>query len=297
MGRCAQKLPAEFHFIQLCDAHALLICRNVLCDNIHCDLAEKEIWRDPRGRGNARRFKHIENDFPGKRPGRHAIGLQIVRHVQENFVDGVDDDILRGNILEIDLINAGAVFHIVRHPRRRNEEVDSQRRVRLQRRKEMRRPLQLVPRRVSLPLGIDLPDPLLDFKKPPTPGDAVALEGGRDSKADGLVRPALVRDDKMRIQRVEAALAALYRGIEGLQVDGDIDALFHDANLLLPLRAVLFFPHLTTNSAPLATGSLPNRPACPQVPPSLDKCRIWRYHNPNEYSLGSLPTPEICLQL
>ena len=50
----------------------------------------------------------------------------------EHLVDGVDHNIFRGNILEIDLIDAGAVFHVVRHPRRRDDEVNGQRRVCLQ---------------------------------------------------------------------------------------------------------------------------------------------------------------------
>ena len=69
--------------------------------------------------------------------GGEFVGVQVVRHVHEHLVDGVDHNIFRGNILEINLIDAGAVFHVVRHPRRRDDEVNRQRRVCLQLREEV----------------------------------------------------------------------------------------------------------------------------------------------------------------
>ena len=36
----------------------------------------------------------------------------------------------------------------------------------------------------------------------PAPGDTVALKRGCDRKADGLVRPALIRNDEVCVQRV-----------------------------------------------------------------------------------------------
>ena len=53
-----------------------------------------------------------------------------------------------------------------------------------------------------LPSGIRFLHPLLDFKQPSASGDTVAFEGGRDGKADGLVRPALIRDNKICVQRI-----------------------------------------------------------------------------------------------
>ena len=63
---------------------------------------------------------------------REFVGIQVVRHVHEHLVDGVDYDVLRRDILEVDLIDAGAVLHVVRHPRRRDDEVNRQRRICLQ---------------------------------------------------------------------------------------------------------------------------------------------------------------------
>ena len=42
----------------------------------------------------------------------------------------------------------------------------------------------------------------LYFKQPSTPGDAIVLEGGRDGKADGLIRPAFVCDNEVCVQRI-----------------------------------------------------------------------------------------------
>ena len=83
------------------------------------------------------------------------------------------------------------------HARRRDDEVNGKGRVLLQLGEEIRRAFQFSPRRVMLPSGVCFLDALLDFKQPPTPGDTVALERGCDRKADGLVRPALVRNDEV----------------------------------------------------------------------------------------------------
>ena len=66
----------------------------------------------------------------------------------------------------------------------------------------MRRAFQSASRCVVLPSGIRFLHALLDFKQPPASGNAVAFEGGRDGKADGLVRPALIRNNEICVQRI-----------------------------------------------------------------------------------------------
>ena len=56
--------------------------------------------------------------------------------------------------------------------------------------------------RAVLPSGIRFLHPLLDFKQPSAPGDTVAFEERRDGKADGLIRPAFIRDNKICVQRI-----------------------------------------------------------------------------------------------
>ena len=53
-----------------------------------------------------------------------------------------------------------------------------------------------------LPSGVSFLDALLDLKQPPATGDTIALERGCNCKADGLVRPALIRNDEVCVQRV-----------------------------------------------------------------------------------------------
>jgi len=201
-GLMRPKLTPELHLIQLRNADAVLVGGDVLRHNVHCHFAEEKIRTDPGGCCDAGCLKYVEDDLHGEVMCRELVGIQVVRHVHEHLVDGVDYDVLRRNVLEIDLIDAGAVLHVVRHPRRRDDEVNRQRRVCLQLREEVRCAVQSVSRCVVLPSGIRFLHPLLDFKQPPASGDAVALEGGRDGKADGLVRPAFVRDNKVCVQRI-----------------------------------------------------------------------------------------------
>ena len=84
-----------------------------------------------------------------------------------------------------------------------------------------------MPRRVVLSSCVCLPDTLPDLKQPCSPGDSVAFKRRRDGKTDGLIRPALVCHNKVRIQRIEAALPAFDGGVEGFQVDCDVGSVFH----------------------------------------------------------------------
>ena len=126
------KLAPELHLIQLCNADAVLVGRDVFRHNVHCHFAEEKIRADSCGCCDAGCFKHIEDDLHGEVMCRELVSIQVVRHVHEHLVDGVDYDVLRRDILEVDLIDAGAVLHVVRHPRRRDDEVNRQRRICLQ---------------------------------------------------------------------------------------------------------------------------------------------------------------------
>ena len=131
------KLTPELRLIQLCNADAVFVGGDVLRHNIHCHFAEEKIRADSCGCCDAGCFKHIEDDLHGEVMCRELVSIQVVRHVHEHLVDGVDHDVLRGNIFEINLIDAGAILHVVRHPRRRDDEVNRQIRVCLQLRVEV----------------------------------------------------------------------------------------------------------------------------------------------------------------
>ena len=126
------KLTPELHFIQFGYSDAVLVGGDVLRYNVHCHFAEEKIRADSCGCCDAGCFKHIEDDLHGEVMCRELVSIQVVRHVHEHLVDGVDYDVLRRDILEVDLIDAGAVLHVVRHPRRRDDEVNRQRRICLQ---------------------------------------------------------------------------------------------------------------------------------------------------------------------
>ena len=97
--------------------------------------------------------------------------------------------------------------------------------------------------RAVLPSGIRFLHALLDFKQPSTPGDTVAFEGRRDGKADGLIRPAFICNNKVCVQRLSAAPPALHGGVEGFQVDCDVSALLHLLCLRFLLRLALMTFH------------------------------------------------------
>lgn len=100
--------------------------------NIHCHFAEEKVRPDSRSCRDAGCLKHIKDDLYCKLVRRQLISFQIVRYVHEHFVDGVNHNVLRCDVLEVNLIDAGAVLHVVRHSRRRDDEVNRQRRVCLQ---------------------------------------------------------------------------------------------------------------------------------------------------------------------
>ena len=174
----------------------------MLGDYIHRHFAEVEVCANSRSCRDTGCREDIQNDLHGKVMGRQLVGGEVVGDIHEHLVDGVDDDVLRCDILHVNLIDAGAVLHVVRHARRRDDEVNGKGRVLLQLREEVRRALQPSPRRVMLPSSVCFFDALPDFKQSPTPGDTVALERRCDRKADGLVRPALIRNDEVCVQRV-----------------------------------------------------------------------------------------------
>ena len=123
--------PAVGELIELCNADAILIRLDVLCHDVHGHFTKIEIWSDTGSCGDPHRVKHIQDHLPSQFPWCKAISAQIVSDVHKHFVDGVRMDILRRDIFEIDLKDAGAVVHIELHARRSNQVVQRQLRVSL----------------------------------------------------------------------------------------------------------------------------------------------------------------------
>ena len=128
---------AVAHFVQFCDADTALVGWNMLGHNVHSYFAQIKIGSDTGSGCDAGGFQHIQNDFSGQVPGREPVGGKVVCHIHEDLVDGIDNDVLRGDVLHIHLINAGTVFHIIGHAGRRNDEVNGKGGIGLELGKEM----------------------------------------------------------------------------------------------------------------------------------------------------------------
>ena len=147
----------------------------MLCHNVHRYLAEIEIGANPcRGR-DAGCLDHIQNNLSGKFTGRQLVGGKVVGHIYEHLIDGVDNNILRGNVFQVDLVDPGAVFHVIGHPRWCDDKVNLHLRVFLQFREEVGLALQHSAGSIMPTSNICFLDSLLDFKEPSTPGDAIRL--------------------------------------------------------------------------------------------------------------------------
>ena len=141
-------------------------------------------------------------------------------------------DILRRDIPQIDLVNPSTVFHIEGHAGRRSDVINFHGRI-------VRKDLSIPGLAGEGPPGspeaagcIDFFHFLHDFKEACPARDPVGLEGGRHGETYGLVGPGDVSHYQVGLQRIQATLAALHGGVEGLKIDGQICAvLFHECLL------------------------------------------------------------------
>ena len=108
------------------DTHPVAIWRDVFGDDIHGDLAEVEIAADTGGGGDAGFLQYLQNDPHGKLAGGAAQGSQVVGGIDENLIDGIDMDILRGDMAKVNRIDAGAVCKILGHLGRGNDVIDGE---------------------------------------------------------------------------------------------------------------------------------------------------------------------------
>ena len=100
---------------------------------------------------------------------RELVGVKVVGNIHEHFVDGVHNDILRCDVLHVDLVDTGTVFHVIGHSRRSDNKVDFQFRVFLQLRKQIGGAFQFVPRRIVPTAIIGLLNALFYFKQTSAP--------------------------------------------------------------------------------------------------------------------------------
>ena len=221
--RMLPQQAAVAFFVQLRDAHTVLVGGDVLGLNVHRDLGEIEVAADARCGRDAGRSQNVLNDAHGEIVGRQAVQLQIGRCIKEDLVYRVAVDVLRRDVLEVDVIDFCALGDVVCHLRRRDNVVQLPLRVSAQIVGVGRFPGKTAAGGTGAPPDVDLAHLLHDLEQPRATGDTVSLQRGGHRKTDGLLSAGGICHDKVRRQRVEVAFDTFDRGVEGFQVDGHID--------------------------------------------------------------------------
>ena len=201
------ELSAVAHFVKLRNADAVFIRRNVLCHDVHGDLAEIEVCADARRGRDACGAQHIEDHGLRQFAGRHVVGFEVAGHVHHHLINGVDVNILGRNVFEVDIVDLRADLNVFRHLRRCDKIPHRTQRI-SRKLTGVTAFLKEVAARFALPFGVDLLDALDYFEKSRSAGDAVGLQGRRHGKADGLLRAAEVCHDQIGRHRVKPALHA-----------------------------------------------------------------------------------------
>ena len=149
--------------VQFGDPDAVLVGRNVFCHDVHCDLGQIQVRADPRRGGDPRGGEDIPDQLHGEVAGGEFVEFQIRSRVDEHLVDGVNVDVVRRDVFQVDAVNLRADLDVTRHARHGNDAIQFQRRIRRQFRRARRFAAETVSRRDALPPGVDLPDLLYHF--------------------------------------------------------------------------------------------------------------------------------------
>ena len=118
-GPVGPEQAAVGHLIELGDPYPVPVCRNMFGDNIHGHLCQVHIGADSGCGSDTRLRQDITDNTAGQLMGTDGICIQVIRNIHEHFINGVDMDIFRSNILQIDLIDPGRILHIAGHLRYR----------------------------------------------------------------------------------------------------------------------------------------------------------------------------------
>jgi len=83
----------------------------MLCHNIHGYLAKIQVCAYASGGSDTRFVKDITYHLHGKLSGGHMVGSQIIGHVHENLVNGVNVYVLGGDVFQIYLVYPCASYN------------------------------------------------------------------------------------------------------------------------------------------------------------------------------------------
>ena len=231
--------PAVGHLVQFGDAYPVCVGRTVLRLDVHGDLAEVEVGADAGGGRDARFPEHFLDELACQLVRGELVGPEVGGGVNEDLVDRIDVDVLRGDVAQVDAVDVAADLHVMCHPGRGDDVVELQGRVTLQLRVDAAPGAEALSRRIPAPVGVDASDCLHDLEQPCAPRNAVGFEGRGDGQADGLLRAARIGYDQMRVECIQAPVHALYGGVEGLQVDGDIGTGFRGGLRLFQTKLMI----------------------------------------------------------
>ena len=171
-------------------------------------------------------------------------------------------DVLGRCVVQINIVNACAVAHIVRHARRCDNIVELQRGVCRKLRRAARLSGERMTGRSGAARGIDLPHRLHNLEEAGAARNAVGLERRRHCETDCLFGAGRVRHDEIRRHRVKTPLHTFHRGIKRLEIDGKICPFSHGAP---PFRLIHLyyisllseFQALFADKAPVWFGTIP----------------------------------------
>ena len=237
---------AEGLLVQLGNPDAFGVGWDVLCDDVHRQLAEVEVAADAGRGGDAGGVVDLSDDGFGQLPGGQMVVLEISRYVHKNLVDRIDMDILRRDVFQVDRVDFGRRLHIIGHPGRDNQVGNLPGGVLLQspgvkggcpqgRFPVFHHGRMIADGRLQTRF-VGLFDLLDHLEQPRPPGDAVGLQRRGDRQADGLFGPGGVGHHQVGGQRVELPGDAFGGGVIGFQVDGEIG--LHRWTNHLPKRLV-----------------------------------------------------------
>ena len=185
------ELPAKAHNIKLSNANSILVRRNMLCNNIHGSLTQKEVGSNSGRCGNSGFVQHLANYLNRKLMGTHLIKWQVRCRINKNFINRINVNILRRKIAQVNIVDSGRILNVKCHTWRCHYI------------------LKLLPR-----LPFDFASLSLNLKKPRPPAEPVSLKSRRYRKTNSFTGATLVRHNKLSRKRVEQPFPAFHRGIK-----------------------------------------------------------------------------------
>ena len=114
------------HLVELGDACPIRAGGYMLGNDIHRDLGKVEVGAETdRGR-NARLGQNVRDEHGGELVCRHAGCAQVARHVDEDLVNGVDVNVLGGDMAQVYLVNLRAALKVEGHAWRGDDIVEGE---------------------------------------------------------------------------------------------------------------------------------------------------------------------------